>query len=124
MAVYRDFYVEEILKGVNVYQSYDAWVNGEQPIYQAETVQDAESWIDQKLEGKLESFDPGKYKDTETLFYGMKDLAYVDTLKWVEFWYPTMSEKAIRFTATTLWSLYGMWREDLVGVEGDNIIMK
>lgn len=124
MAVYRDFYVEEIPKGINVYHSYDAWVNGEQPIHQAETVQDAESWIDQELEGELESFDPGKYKDTETLFYGMKDLAYVDALKWVEFWYPTMSEKAIRFTATTLWSLYGMWREDLVGVEGDNIIMR
>jgi len=61
MAVYKDFYIEETSKGVvNVYQSYDAWVNGEQPIYQAETVQDAESWIDRELEGKFERLPPGK----------------------------------------------------------------
>lgn len=59
MAIYKDFYIEETPKGVNVYQSYDAWVNGEQPIHQAETVQDAESWIDQELEGKFERVPEG-----------------------------------------------------------------
>jgi len=75
--------------------------------------------------GLYSSFDPGKYKDIETLFYGMKDLTYGDTLKWVEFWYPsTMPEGAMRFTATTIRALHSMWREGLVEVKGDNIIMR
>jgi len=71
------------------------------------------------------SFKPETYKDMESLFHGVGDLKYGDALKWVEFWYPpTMSKKDTRLVATTLWSLYSMWRNGLIRVEGDGFILK
>lgn len=120
---YKGYSIQQTSKGFEIYSSHESWLHCDEPVHCASSLGEAKSWIDG--EHTTENFDPGKYKDIETLYRGMEDLTYGDALKWVEFWYPhTMSKGGMRFTATTILAVYNMWREDLVKVEGNSVIMK
>lgn len=47
MAEYKGYHIEETLGRYRVYKSYEAWVNGEEPLHQADSLIEAKLWIDQ-----------------------------------------------------------------------------
>lgn len=54
MPDHKGYHIEETLKGFEAFSSYDAWVRGEEPLYQASFLGAAIAWIDQESEGKFE----------------------------------------------------------------------
>lgn len=47
MVEYKGYYIEETLRGFEIYPSYSSWAEGKDPLHIAHSLSEAESWIDQ-----------------------------------------------------------------------------
>lgn len=68
MSDYKGYHIEETPEGYKIYTSRDAWINGEEPIRRAVSLEVAQNWIDREVEieaeGKFERV-PGGVDITE-----------------------------------------------------------
>jgi len=70
MAEYKGYHIEETLRGFEVYSSYIAWVQGEEPLYTASLPAGAIDWIDQKESGQLKrTYTPLELSNIARIFY-------------------------------------------------------